>query len=231
MAIREKREAPFESLLRAIEENDPLKVKKIVGQHPHVISELSPVSTLYTIGLSHWLYVGDTALHLAAAGHRARIVDLLLTAGADPNASANHRRSAPLHYAADGYVIHPAWNPEQQVKTIVRLIDAGALINARDKNGATPLHRSVRTRCHLAVDSLLANGADPLCKNDSGSTPFHLAVQNTGRGGSGDNRAKDAQRAIIDRFLQLGISPDLQDAKGKSVRQSARSEWIREMFQ
>ena len=33
--------------------------------------------------ICHWLYVGDTALHLAAAGYRVEIVELLLAAGAD----------------------------------------------------------------------------------------------------------------------------------------------------
>jgi hypothetical protein len=33
------------------------------------------------------------------------------------------------------------------------------------------------------VDSLLCNGAGVRLKNKSGSTPLHLAVQNTGKGG------------------------------------------------
>ena len=40
-------------------------------------------------------YVGDTALHLAAAGYRVDIVRLLLAAGANPNAAENRRRSSP----------------------------------------------------------------------------------------------------------------------------------------
>jgi len=41
------------------------------------------------------------------------------------------------------------------------LLDAGADINAQDKNGAAPLHRAVRTRCAAAVRCLLDAGADP----------------------------------------------------------------------
>src|SRR5439155_11724626 len=110
------------------------------------------------------------------------------------------------------------------------LLDAGADIQAPDKNGATPLHRAVRTRCAAAVKCLLEAGADPTRKNKPGSTPFHLAVQNTGRGGSGAEVAKAAQREIIAEFLSLGLSPKLKDDKGKSVMDWARSSWIRNML-
>src|SRR5262249_45301670 len=96
---------------------------------------------------------------------------------------------------------------------------------------ATPLHRAVRTRSAAAVEFLLKAGADATIKNKPGSTPFHLAVQNTGRGGSGVDKAKAAQKEIIHIFLSHGLSPKLKDAKGKSVLEWARSEWIREMLQ
>jgi hypothetical protein len=54
-------------------------------------------------------------------------------------------------------------------------------------------------------------GADPTRKNKPGSTPFHLAVQTTGRGGSGTNEAKAAQRLIITTFRQFGVRPTLKD--------------------
>ena len=50
--------------------------------------------------IPHWLYAGDTALHLAAAGLWTGVVDLLLESGADPNAE-NRRGARPLHYACD----------------------------------------------------------------------------------------------------------------------------------
>jgi hypothetical protein len=67
-------------------------------------------------------------------------------------------------------------------------------------------------------------------KNNSGSTPFHLAVQNTGRGGSGEAAAVTAQREIIKEFLSRGVSPNLKSGSGKSVRDSAQSGWIRVML-
>src|SRR2546421_11534958 len=99
-----------------------------------------------------------------------------------------------------------------------------------DKNGASPLHRAVRTRCAEAVKYLLRAGADPTLRNLPGSTPFHLAVQNTGRGGSGADVAKLAQREMIEVFLAIGLSSDLKDGKGKSVVDCAVSGWVREML-
>jgi hypothetical protein len=185
---------------------------------------------LYNSGIFHWIYTGDTALHLAAAGYRVEIARLLLAAGADPNAAANRRHSSPLHYAADGFINRPAFNPTNQVATLSCLIASGADLHSQDKNGATPLHRAVRTRCAAAVRYLLQAGSDPTLRNKSGSTPFHLAVQNTGRGGTGAPAAIDAQREIIKEFLSLGVAPDLENASGKSVRDSVQSVWIRQML-
>src|SRR5215475_16012990 len=50
--------------------------------------------------IPHQLYVGDTALHLAAAALRPLAVEALIDAGADANAG-NRRGATPLHYACD----------------------------------------------------------------------------------------------------------------------------------
>jgi hypothetical protein len=218
------------AIFTAILDDDLPKAKELLKSDPGLATRLTDQARLFNSKITHWIYVGDTALHLAAAGHRVELVRLLLSAGADPNSAKNHRQSGPLHYAADGCVTGPAWDPARQVRTIQCLLDAGAAVNARDKNGATPLHRAVRTRCAAAVKCLLEAGADARLKNKPGSTPFHLAVQNTGRGGSGAEAAKNAQRQIIREFLSIGLSPGLKDGKGKSVLDRARSEWIRNLL-
>jgi hypothetical protein len=188
-------------MLSAILKDDQPKVKKLLKADRDLASRPVCEAMLYQSEIFHWIYVGDTVLHLAAAGYRVEIARQLLVAGADPNAVMNHRRSGPLHYAADGYINGPAWDEKRQVKTILCLLEAGAEANIQDKNGAAPLHRAVRTRCAAAVRCLLQAGADPTLRNKSGSTPFHLAVQTTGRGGSGANEAKAAQHQIINAFV------------------------------
>jgi hypothetical protein len=220
----------MDHLLAAMVEDDRTKVKELLKVEGGLATGLINEAKLYQSKIFHWIYVGDTALHLAAAGYRLQIVRQLLAAGGDPNAATNHRRSTALHYAADGYINGPAWDAKRQVNTLRCLLAAGADINAQDKNGATALHRAVRTRCAAAVQFLLKAGAAPTMKNKSGSTPFHLAVQDTGRGGSGAEVARAAQRRIIETFLSFGVSRALKDGKGKSVLDCARSSWIRKML-
>src|SRR5437867_12198229 len=119
-------------ILAAIIDDDRATVKELLKQDRSLAARLINNPRLCQSKIFHWLYIGDTPLHLAAAGYRVEIVDLLLAAGANPNAAKNHRHSTPLHYAADGYITGPAWDPARQVKTIKQLLAAGATINAQD---------------------------------------------------------------------------------------------------
>jgi hypothetical protein len=153
--------------------------------------------------IGHYVYKGDTALHVAAAAYRHAIASVLLKAGA--NVRARNRRGAePLHYAADGGPGSSSWNPETQAATVAKLIAAGADPDAIDNSGVTPLHRAVRTRCASAVRALLAGGADARRANRSGSTPMRLAKLSTGRGGSGSDEAKAEQEEIVRLLEQHG---------------------------
>ena len=193
----------MEGLIKAIVEDDPGRVRELLKAEPVLARSLFAEARFFDSKIFHWVYVRDTALHLAAAGYRVEIARLLLSAGADPNARMNHRKSGPLQYAADGYINGAEWDAKRQVRMIELLLNAGAEINAQDKNGATPLHRAVRTRCAAAVKCLLDRGADWSLRNKHGSVPFDLAMRNTGRGGSGAEVAKLAQREIIEGFQRI----------------------------
>ena len=147
--------------------------------------------------IEHYVYEGDTALHVAAAGYRVEVASELLARGAEVDAR-NRRKATPLHYATDGGPGSATWHPHAQRATIERLLDAGADPNVTDSNGTTPLHRAIRNRCASAVAALLERGADPTADNGRGSTPMDLAVHTTGRGGTGSAAAKAEQERIID---------------------------------
>src|SRR5215831_21237447 len=80
----------------------------------------------------HQLYVGDTALHLAAAARRPLAVAALIKAGADPNAE-NRRGATALHYACDARPkAGKMWDPSKQRSVIELLLDAGSDIERKD---------------------------------------------------------------------------------------------------
>ncbi|HET6874861.1 MAG TPA: ankyrin repeat domain-containing protein, partial [Acidimicrobiales bacterium] len=95
--------------------------------------------TYFLTGIHHYVYGGDTALHISAAAHQPRVAKSLVTRGADVRAR-NRRGAEPLHYAADGGPAEDGWDPVAQRDVITYLIEAGADPNALDKSGVAPLH-------------------------------------------------------------------------------------------
>jgi ankyrin repeat protein len=179
--------------------------------------------------IRHYVYAGDTGLHVAAAAHHRGLAESFVTRGAAVRAR-NRRGAEPLHYAADGRADADDFDPSAQRDLISYLIDAGADPNAIDKSGVAPLHRAVRTRTSGAVSTLIDRGADPLLMNKSGSTPLHLAVQNTGKSNSGTAAARQEQHRIIVLLLEHGARRTDLDAKGKTVAAAASSGWIRQLL-
>jgi ankyrin repeat protein len=223
----------FLELVRAIVAGDTTKAARLLAAAPDLAHAPAAVGATrqsaapyFFEAIAHYMYAGDTALHMAAAGFRHEICRNLIARGADC-AAANRRGAQPLHYAADANM----WNPDAQAATIDCLIRAGADPNATDKSGVPPLHRAVRTRCAAAVAALLAGGAQACGRSKSGSTPLHLAVQNTGRGGSGSPHAIAQQREIILILLESGAQPDDRDGQGKAVRDVQMPAWIRALLQ
>jgi Ankyrin repeats (3 copies)/Ankyrin repeat len=224
------------ALIRAIAARDTPGALRLIEGSPELARQAvvtgasRQVSTDYYFKeIEHYVYGGDTALHIAAAAYALDISKVLLAGGA--NVRARNRRGAePLHYAVDGIPESPCWNPAAQEVVVEFLIRAGADPNSADKSGVTPLHRAVRTRCASAVRALLLNGAKPRARNGSGSTPLHLAVQNTGRGGSGSPASREQQWEIIVLLLSHGARPTDKDISGKTVVQSVREDWVLEIL-
>jgi len=205
----------MDRLCRAVIDGDLRGAKRMIDAAPAVVRARFERDRLVA-AIPHWLYAGDTILHLAAAALNVAAARYILDAGADPNAQ-NRRGATPLHYACDP---RPAsggvWHPRRQTEMISRLLEQGADIERADRGGATPLHRAVRARSPAAVRRLLEAGARVGCRlGKGGSTPLHLAVQATGAGGTAG--ALDEQLAIVGLLLHHGADPGSRDARGKSV--------------
>src|SRR5215470_4293704 len=120
---------------------DEARAMRLVRATPE-IAQMRVAKERLVEEVPHQLYVGDTALHLAAAALRPLAVAALLKAGADPNAE-NRRGATALHYACDARPkAGKMWDPSRQGSVIKLLLDAGSDIERKDKAGAAPLHRA-----------------------------------------------------------------------------------------
>lgn len=222
----------FFEFVRLVVNGDMEELSRRLAASPSLATEPAAVGAsrqnaadFFFTEIAHYLYAGDTALHMAAAAFRYPVAEFLVAHGADCRAR-NRRGAEPLHYAAD--TNH--WDPASQVKTIEYLLSVDADPNAIDGNGVMPLHRAVRTRSCPAVRALLDGGANPRARNKAGSTPLHLAAQTTGRGESGSEHARQQQMEIIKLLLERGASPADKDGRDKNVTEAATSEWIRRLL-
>jgi ankyrin repeat protein len=193
------------SLLMSTRQSKCLRLHQVWRSNAPRTVQLVTAAADFFDEIKHYMYKGDTALHMAAAAYQERIAVELIARGADVRAQ-NRRGAEPLHYAADGAPSFHHWNPTAQAAVVAYLIQAGADPNAVDKEGVTPLHRAVRTRCAGAVKALLEGGADVGARNKNGSTPMFLANRNTGRGGTGTPEAKAQQVEIVRLLTEFGAT-------------------------
>lgn len=114
-----------------------------------------------------WSVDGFTPLHLAAFFGSDPGAELLLEAGADPEAvSRNGQGVQPLHSAVAGSAFAIAR----------RLVDAGAEVDAVQQDGFTPLHAAAQNGDELTVELLLVAGADPRLTAADGRTAADFAA-------------------------------------------------------
>ena len=77
--------------------------------------------------------------------------------------------------------------------------------------GWSALHFAARDANELAIQALLAAGADPNLRNEMGQTPLHLGV-----------KSPRFSRDSFDHFIRAGADVDLESKSGVSVRSLVR---------
>jgi ankyrin repeat protein len=110
---------------------------------------------------------GFTPLHLACFFGQPEAVQVLISNGADVNATSP-ARIAVIHSAA-----------ASRNADIVRLVlQAGADPNVQQQRGYTALHEAAMHNSVERAQALLDAGADRSIRNDDGQTALEMAVQN-----------------------------------------------------
>lgn len=133
------------------------------------------------------------SLHDAIKTGKVEVVRDLLSKGLDIN--AKERGYTPLYTAV-------AFNCSQDVLKL--LIDHGADLNIKDKQGWTPLQHILNSYGNPTNAKILTDaGADVNTKNHSGQTIFHLAAIK-----------KDI--SLIEYLLAKGIDVDSRDNEGQT---------------
>src|SRR5437763_2071661 len=141
---RETVTSVFLDFVRVVVDGDIDEVSRRLAGSPALATTTSDAgasrqnpSAFFFADIAHYLYAGDTALHMAAAAFRRPVAELLVAHGADCRAK-NRRGAEPLHYAADAN----HWEPTAQAETVEYLVSVGADPNALDNSGLAPLHRA-----------------------------------------------------------------------------------------
>jgi ankyrin repeat protein len=142
----------------------------------------------------------DTPLHLAAKYCNSAIVKCLLELGANVK-EENTDKQTTLHSV---FTRRPnRWSSKDIVECIKVLKDAGAEINAKDKDNNTLLHYSVKSflsdegkeeSCQFLIEA----GANFSAKNDDGETPLHLA-------------AKECNNVILKCLIKEGANVNVEN--------------------
>lgn len=115
---------------------------------------------------------GDTNIYVATDTNNIELLKILLESGTDIRIFGSpdditRRPLQPLHYA----IIH------KNKETIEILLNAGFDVNALDKNGNTPLHRTAKM-CNFGIMcQLIKSGANIYALNGDGFTSLDIMEQ------------------------------------------------------
>ncbi len=135
-----------------------------------------------------------TPLHANAVYPNPEILQLLLKAGAQVNASDSQGRT-PLMYALT--------QPDGE-NHVLQLLQAGANYTTRDQRGNSTLHYAALGGNLESIRLTASGGVDLNTPNEEGVTPLHIA-------------AIRADRKVLEAFIELGANLSIRDNLGRNV--------------
>ncbi|KAL7302702.1 hypothetical protein TKK_0004756 [Trichogramma kaykai] len=151
-----------------------------------------------------WDKFGNTPLHLALHRGNAKMVELLLRHGSNPN-FVNNAGMAPLHVVSrrdrHGHLAELFFGVADEMYLSVR-------VDARDNKGNTPLHYALQRGLERVVDLLLRRGADPNLACADGGNCLHILCRQ-----KCDEELIEAFFRVVNERLQL-MEVNARDERG-----------------
>jgi ankyrin repeat protein len=174
----------------AAREGDLARVKKYLSNDPKLVSSRDGA--------------GRTPLTAAAIGGQREVVVFLLSQGADVN-DRGFMEMTPLADMAAGWGQR---DDEKCTEIAEVLLSHGALINAIDGYGTTPLYRAAESGHTQMVRLLLEKGADTSIADKWGQTALHVAAVN-------------GQKDIVEILVKAKARLDVKDRGGLTPLKAA----------
>ncbi|GAB0099496.1 uncharacterized protein DMENIID0001_153640 [Sergentomyia squamirostris] len=141
-------------------------------------------------------------LECVGGGHVEKI-SKMCTKGLDPNFHCPETGETPLTLATGA---------KKPNKLLIALVNGGAILDYRTRDGATALHKAVERNSLEAVTTLLELGASPNYKDIRGVTPVYLSV------------TKKTDAKICESLLHDHATLGTQDTQGwQEVHQACRN--------
>ncbi|XP_044726613.1 serine/threonine-protein phosphatase 6 regulatory ankyrin repeat subunit B-like isoform X3 [Chrysoperla carnea] len=137
---------------------------------------------------------GSTALQFAIWNDHSQVVEVLLEYNANVNVRNHIDRETPLHVSARS----------RDVEICKMLLNKGADVDAKEKNGSTALHIATEEGSNEIVKLLLERGAKVDSKNKCNITPLYLSAQ------------RDHQE-IIETLLKFGADINSRNKYGRTA--------------
>lgn len=186
-------------------------IKDLLAHGANVNAQLKkqqPYRSKVDRGADTMLGTGTTPLMRAAKAGDTEVVQILLAKGADPKITTTRAGMTPIMAAAglgskEEDTTGRKKTEEQAIATIQLLLDAGADINAADRQGDTALHGAAQKGDDKVVQFLADHGAKLDVKDAKGRTPLDAAMGALGNGGFDGSRrdVHESTAALIRKLM------------------------------
>jgi len=197
---------------------------------------------------------GKTPLYIAVEEGRTALIPVLLTAGSEIFAADNsgvtpfdlavkspesifnlmiQPETVVQRDSAGNTMLHAAVRNRANPNQIARILDARALVDARNREGDTALHIAVRMNQKDSSEFLISRGASIFSGNSAGKSPLYIAFTSNGirewiinpttinaRDGLGNNMLHYAAEwkfnNVIPVIIKNGLSVEEANATGET---------------